>query len=168
MISSTGTPVFTRVLASVSAKMPHLLLTLWRLMPSYGMSASRSLGTCSLRAVFSTKVPVPPLHADCMKTCLDLATSVPAGPAPVAVKKMVFMSSPPISETKRTSGCSFSTHAATATTSWTSLPPASGARNPAPEPVKKMRSRPAAMPPSRSIRSRNSSTFSAWRVLWRW
>jgi hypothetical protein len=34
MISSTGTPVFTRLLASVSAKMPHLLLTLCRLMPA--------------------------------------------------------------------------------------------------------------------------------------
>ena len=34
MISSTGTPVFTSVLASVSAKMPHLLETLWRLMPA--------------------------------------------------------------------------------------------------------------------------------------
>jgi hypothetical protein len=34
MISSTGTPVFTSVLASVSAKMPHLLLTLCRLMPA--------------------------------------------------------------------------------------------------------------------------------------
>ncbi len=34
MISSTGTPVLTRVFASVSAKMPHLLETLCRLMPS--------------------------------------------------------------------------------------------------------------------------------------
>ena len=66
MISSTGTPVLTSVFASASAKMPHLLLTLCRLWPSYGMSASCSLGTCSLRAVFSMKVPVPPLHADCM------------------------------------------------------------------------------------------------------
>jgi hypothetical protein len=30
------------------------------------MPASRSLATWSLRAVFSMKVPVPPLHADCM------------------------------------------------------------------------------------------------------
>ena len=66
MISSTGTPVLTSVLASVSAKIPHLLLTLWSERPSYGISARRSLGTCSLRAVFSTNVPVPPLHADCM------------------------------------------------------------------------------------------------------
>ena len=66
MISSTGTPVFTSVLASVSAKMPHLLETLCRLMPSYGIAASRSPGTCSLRAVFSMNVPVPPLQADCM------------------------------------------------------------------------------------------------------
>ena len=34
MISSTGTPVFTSVFASVSAKMPHLELILWRLMPA--------------------------------------------------------------------------------------------------------------------------------------
>jgi len=32
MISSTGTPVFTSVLASVSAKIPHLDETLCRLM----------------------------------------------------------------------------------------------------------------------------------------
>src|SRR5438445_7315715 len=74
------------------------------------MAASRSPDTCSLRAVFSMKVPVPPLHADCMYTCFVF-------PPPVAVKKIVFMSSPPISETKRTSGCRRSTHAATATTS---------------------------------------------------
>src|SRR6059036_2586574 len=66
MISSTGTPVFTRVFASVSAKIPHLLETLWRLIPSYGIAASRSPGTWSLRAVFSMKVPVPPLQADCI------------------------------------------------------------------------------------------------------
>jgi len=40
MISSTGTPVFTSVLASASAKMPHFELTL------------------------SSAVPVPPLQAD--------------------------------------------------------------------------------------------------------
>ena len=34
MISSTGTPVLTSVFASVSAKMPHLELTLWRLSPA--------------------------------------------------------------------------------------------------------------------------------------
>src|SRR5260370_496137 len=51
------------------------------------------------------------------------------------------MSSPPISDTKRTSVWSFSTHAATATTSWIILAPASGPSRPAPEPVKKMRSR---------------------------
>jgi len=50
------------------------------------------------------------------------------------VKKIVFMSSPPISETKRTSGCNASTAAATATTSWTSRSPTSGAMKPAPEP----------------------------------
>ena len=90
-----------------------------------------------MRAVFSMKVPVPPLHADCMNTCLPF-------PERLAVKKIVFMSSPPISETKDTSGWSRSTDAATATTSWTSLPPTRGAMNPAPEPVKKTRSRPAA------------------------
>ena len=62
---------------------------------------------------------------------------------PVGVKKIVFMSSPPISDTKRTSGWSFSTQAATATTSWIILAPASGPSRPAPEPVKKTRSRPA-------------------------
>ena len=106
-------------------------------------------------------VPVPPLHADCMNTCLDF-------PAPAAVKKIVFMSSPPISETNRTSGWSFSTQAATATTSCTSLPPTSGAMKPAPEPVKKTRSWPGVRPASASMRPRNSRTFSAWRVLWRW
>jgi hypothetical protein len=124
------------------------------------MSARRSLGTESLRAVFSMNVPVPPLQADCMKTCLDF-------PVPLAVKKIVFMSSPPISDTKRTSGCCCSTQAATATTSWMSLPPTSGAMNPAPEPVKKTRSVPAVSPASASIRPRNSTTFSACLVLCR-
>ncbi len=87
---------------------------------------------------------------------------------PVAVKKIVFMSSPPISDTKRTSGCSRSTHAATATTSWIILVPTRGPSSPAPEPVKKTRSRPATTCASSSMRPRNSSTFSAWRVLWRW
>ena len=54
------------------------------------------------------------------------------------MKKIVFMSSPPISETKLTSGWSFSTAAATATTSWMNLPPTSGAIKPLPDPVKKM------------------------------
>jgi hypothetical protein len=35
-------------------------------MLAYGISASRSDATCSLRAVFSMNVPVPPLQADCM------------------------------------------------------------------------------------------------------
>ncbi len=154
MISSTGTPVLTSVLASVSAKIPHLELTLWRLSPAYPMVASRSAATWSLRAVFSMNVPVPPLHADCMKTCFDF-------PAPASVKKIVFMSSPPISETKRTSGWRRSTHAATATTSWTYLAPMRAVIEPAPEPVTKTRSTPGASPASVSMRSRNSSTFSA-------
>ena len=87
---------------------------------------------------------------------------------PVAVKKIVFMSSPPISETNRTSGCWRSTQAATATTSWISLAPTRGAMKPAPEPVKKTRSAPAVRPASVSMRARNSETFSAWRVLCRW
>jgi hypothetical protein len=107
------------------------------------------------------KVPVPPLHADCMYTCLEV-------PAPDGVKKMVFMSSPPISDTNRTAGCRRSTAAATATTSWTSLPPTSGATSPAPEPVNMMRSRPGVRPHSASSRSRNRSTIDACFVLWRW
>ncbi len=87
---------------------------------------------------------------------------------PLGVKKIVFMSSPPISDTKRTSGCSRSTHAATATTSWIILAADQRASRPAPEPVKKTRSRPATTCASSSMRPRNSSTFSAWRVLWRW
>jgi hypothetical protein len=87
---------------------------------------------------------------------------------PVGVKKIVFMSSPPISDTKRTSGWSFSTQAATATTSWIILAPASGPSSPAPDPVKKTRSRPGVTCASSSMRPRNSSTFSAWRVLCRW
>ena len=70
----------------------------------------------------------------------------------MAVKKIVFMSSPPISDTNRTSGCCRSTQAATATTSWMSLPPTSGAMKPAPEPVKKTRSVPTVRPASVSIR----------------
>ena len=37
-----------------------------RIVRVYGICASRSGAICSLRAVFSMKVPVPPLHADCM------------------------------------------------------------------------------------------------------
>ena len=129
--------------------------------PRVGMAASCSDATWSFRAVFSMKVPVPPLHADCMNTCLDF-------PAPAAVKKIVFMSSPPISDTNRTSGWRRSTHAATATTSWTYLPPIRAVMEPAPEPVTKTRSTPGVRPASASMRPRKSSTFSAWRVLCRW
>ena len=110
MISSTETPAFSSVLASASAKIPHLLLILCSVYPEYRILESCSGGISSLRAVFSMKVPVPPEQALCIRTCLLLL-----GPFPL--KKMVFMSSPPISLTKRTNGCSFSTAAATATTS---------------------------------------------------
>ena len=70
-----------------------------------------------------------------MNTCFDF-------PAPASVKKIVFMSSPPISDTNRTSGWRRSTHAATATTSWTYLPPIRAVMEPAPEPVTKTRSTP--------------------------
>ena len=43
------------------------------------------------------------------------------------MKKIVFMSSPPISDTKRDLGMELLHAAATATTSWMSLPPTSGA-----------------------------------------
>src|SRR4030095_8622089 len=56
------------------------------------------------------------------------------------------MSSPPISETNRTSGCWRSTQAATATTSWISLAPTSRAMKPAPAPGTKTRAAPNAAP----------------------
>jgi hypothetical protein len=80
---------------------------------------------------------------------------------------MVFMSSPPISETKCTSGCIFSTEAATATTSWITLAADQRRQEPAPDPVKKIRSRSCSRPHSASMRVRKSSTFSACLVPWR-
>ena len=66
MISSTGTPPLTSVLASVSAKIPHLELILCSDCPLYGIFAKASGEICNLRAVFSMNVPVPPLQADCI------------------------------------------------------------------------------------------------------
>src|SRR4030095_213313 len=57
MISATGTPVLTRVLASASAKMPHFELIRCSERPSYGIRASRSEEISSLRAALSLKVP---------------------------------------------------------------------------------------------------------------
>ena len=76
-----------------------------------------------MRAVFSMNVPVPPEQALCIRTCLLFVFPLP-------LKKIVFISSPPISLTKRTAGCSRSTLAATATTSWMTLAPTAGSDQP--------------------------------------
>ena len=55
-----------RVGVGFSAKIPHLELILCSVWPAYPVRARFSGGYCSLRAVFSMNVPVPPLHADCM------------------------------------------------------------------------------------------------------
>jgi hypothetical protein len=69
MICCTGTADFTSGFASASAKTPHLLLTLCRVMPSWGMAAGCSVAMRSLRAAFSTKIPVPPRPADRGSAC---------------------------------------------------------------------------------------------------
>ena len=97
----------------------------------------------SLRAVFSTKVPVPPEQALCISTCL-----LRESPSPE--KKIVFMSSPPISLTKRTAGCSRSTAAATATTSWKVLAADQRRRSARAGAGEEDRSRPGVSPWSRS------------------
>mgnify|MGYP003694117043 CR=1 FL=1 len=141
MISSTGTPVLTSVFASASAKMPHLLADLVEAhaLRSACRPAARG-ATCSLRAVFSMKVPVPPLHADCMYTCLRLA--VAAG----GEEERLHVLAADLGHEVARRGAAARPQPTTATTSWTILAPTSGREHAAPEPVKKTRSRPAARP----------------------
>jgi len=87
---------------------------------------------------------------------------------PVAVKKIVFMSSPPISDNEAHVGMQPVDGGGDGEPlPGLSLPPQRGAMKPAPEPVKKMRSRPATTPLALHALE-ELVDFSAWRVLWRW